>query len=309
MARYKGRHAKRNIFWPTVTALAVTGVVGVGGYFGFIHDYGPDYPLIPQASAATFGQTNEDLCKPFEAKKIDCEVDWKTDEKLPTGELLSQSPLAGTEGPKVTLTYSSGPSEVKMPLLTGFSQEEAEKLLWQSGLTRGEVTEVQAPVAEGAVTSASVNAAEVVDNGTAIDLTISTGTVQVPDWTTKPRELVEAEASELGLKVSFTEKKSSETSGTVIEQSSAGKVVPFDQTIELVIAKPQASVEIAVPDVVGLEQDEAISLLAADGFLKIKTVIQIKKDAKGSKVVKVTPDAGSEATNDTEITLLVERAK
>ena len=56
----------------------------------------------------------------------------KTDPDVPKGEVISQDPEAGSDadkGSEVTLTVSSGPDQVTIPQLTGFSYQEAKQLL------------------------------------------------------------------------------------------------------------------------------------------------------------------------------------
>ena len=304
----KGRHKKRKslpkialAFLPIVIALSA------GGYF-IPKAAVADTPLVPEArSIATYENTDEDLCNKFDKLKIRCSVSWEINESLPVGHIVSQSPLPETRGNSVKLVYSSGPSVVKVPILAGLTKKDADKVLWAAGLKVGETETVDAPVPGNTVVSSSLAPSTAVAQGTLINLVYSTGQIKVPNWKDKPKELVEAEAKELGLTVKFTEQESTSTPGVVIQQDSADTVIDFDDSINIVLAKNSSSTSIPLPNVVGLTQAEAISLLASKGFIKITTIVKTSSNITQEKVVAMSPGANTEVNSASEVTITVER--
>jgi serine/threonine-protein kinase len=97
----------------------------------------------------------------------------------PSGTVLSQNPTAGSQvsrGSVVSLTVSSGPSDVRVPNLIGLSQVEAGNTLGQSGLNMGTVSSATSnSVAAGLVISESPTSGSSVVPGSSVDIVVSTG--------------------------------------------------------------------------------------------------------------------------------------
>jgi serine/threonine-protein kinase len=95
------------------------------------------------------------------------------------GTVLSASPAPGTsvkQGSTVTLTASSGPSDVVVPSLIGLSQPQAGNLLGQSGLNVGNVTnQASNQYAAGLIISSSPNTGVSVPPGSAVNIVVSSG--------------------------------------------------------------------------------------------------------------------------------------
>ncbi len=107
-------------------------------------------------------------------------------DKVPAGQIMDQSPDAGTpanENDAVDYIVSLGPKivYVKMPKVTGLEVNAAKLLIAQSGLTAGGVSEEPSEdVAKGLVVRQSVAAGQDVAQGTSILLTISSGKPEAP---------------------------------------------------------------------------------------------------------------------------------
>src|SRR5438128_2748229 len=95
------------------------------------------------------------------------------------GNIISTTPPAGTMAPPgspVDLNVSSGPAQIAVPDVTGFTQTAAETALRSTGLVLGTVTTAQSSVVpSGGVISTSPSAGQVVSNASAVNLVISTG--------------------------------------------------------------------------------------------------------------------------------------
>ncbi len=107
-------------------------------------------------------------------------------DKVPAGQIMDQSPDAGTpanENDAVDYIVSLGPKivYVKMPKVTGLEVNAAKLLIAQSGLTAGGVSEEPSEdVTKGLVVRQSVAAGQDVAQGTSILLTISSGKPEAP---------------------------------------------------------------------------------------------------------------------------------
>jgi 6-phosphogluconolactonase len=96
-----------------------------------------------------------------------------------SGSVISENPAAGTSvasGSAVALTVSSGPAQVAVPNVVGSSAQSYTKTITNSGLVVGTVTMVSSTtVASGNVISQSPAAGTMVNSGSAVNLTVSSG--------------------------------------------------------------------------------------------------------------------------------------
>ena len=102
------------------------------------------------------------------------------------GYVIGQSPESGEKAPRgttVTLQVSSGPdsSKVSVPSVMGMSEMDATVTITETGLTVGNVEEVnyEDPAFTGLVCYQSYSVGDYVDPGTAVDIKISKGPMDV----------------------------------------------------------------------------------------------------------------------------------
>lgn len=96
---------------------------------------GRGYTYLPQAMEFSYKTEQEDVCEDF--KELGCAVAWESSEKINKGELIAQSPPAGTvikEGYSVVLTYSSGSQRPRVPDVVGLPLEYAKQKMYEAGL-------------------------------------------------------------------------------------------------------------------------------------------------------------------------------
>ncbi len=143
---------------------------------------------------------------------------------VPSGSVISQSPVAGTSaspGSAVALTVSEGPQPVIVPDVVGMTQLAADAVITNALLTIGAATQIySANVAAGSVVSQTPAAGTSVSPGSAVALVISEGVqpVVVPNVVGQTQTTATTAITGIGLSV-----------GTVIEQYSAA--VPKGQVI------------------------------------------------------------------------------
>lgn len=96
---------------------------------------------------------------------------------VPTGDVISQSPTAGTEaagGSAVDFVVSTGPSTIAVPDVVGEAEADAITAITAAGLTVGTITTApSASVPAGHVISQSPTAGTMVTPGSAVDLVIA----------------------------------------------------------------------------------------------------------------------------------------
>lgn len=143
---------------------------------------GPEYVTIDLTKLGLEKMDAATAKSTLEAKGLEVEVEQKSSDSISNGYVISYSPGEAKEGDKVTIVSSSGPAltnPVTVPNITGQTQELAEELLADAGLTEGTVTEATSEtVARGTVISQSTAAGTQVEAGTAVNFVVSSGTAQ-----------------------------------------------------------------------------------------------------------------------------------
>jgi hypothetical protein len=96
-----------------------------------------------------------------------------------SGNVISESPIAGTQvnqGSAVNLVVSSGPAQATVPNVVGLTQAAASSAITGAGLVLGTTTQQSSTtVASGNVISESPIAGTQVNEGSAVNLVISSG--------------------------------------------------------------------------------------------------------------------------------------
>lgn len=103
-----------------------------------------------------------------------------------------------------------------------------------------------------------------------------------------------------GFTVSVAEVKSDEAEGVVVAESPGGGA-RTDTGTEVVIDVACAR---EIPDVVGMQRDEASALIAEEGIIEVVVVTE-ESDEHAGTVLSVEPEAGTKAYSDTAVTLTV----
>lgn len=113
------------------------------------------------------------------------------------------------------------------------------------------------------------------------------------------------EKKNLVMKV-VSQKQSDKPVGTVLEQSiKAGEKVKKQTVIEVVICSGAEEVE--VPDVSGNTQDDAWKILKDKGFTDYEVQTEYSDEYDNGEVIRTTPEAGTTATVDTKIVIVVSK--
>ena len=172
-------------------------------------------------------------------------------------------------------------TEVPMIAVVGKDINEVKVSLLTIGLTPEIQYEESTQYAEGIVMKASAEEGDMVPEGTNIILTVSAGSqgIEVPDVV----GLSEAEAvsglEQKGFVVSKTEAFDKYIkAGNIISQSPAeGEKVPAGTTITICISKGIENEKVQVPDLLGKDEMEAMSLLVEAG-LQLGVVSQVNHE-------------------------------
>ncbi|MEV0319678.1 Stk1 family PASTA domain-containing Ser/Thr kinase [Streptomyces sp. NPDC050658] len=189
------------------------------------------------------------------------------------GTVMATDPKSGErirDNDSVTLTVSLGPEIVKVPELKDTPLAAAKKELKDAGLAAGMTTRAfSEDVRRGSVISTDPGPGTKRKAGSAIALVVSKGAaIDVPDVTGESEADARADLADAGLKVKIaaTRVYSDEDKGDVAAQSpkEGQKQLAEGDTVTLTLSKGQQMIE--VPDVVGMNVDEATQELKDAGF-------------------------------------------
>jgi len=196
----------------------------------------------------------------------------------------------------VKVWISTGPDSVKLGDLSGLTQDQARAQLKDLGLTVGNITPVDDPAQpQGKVISSDPPAGSPVPAGSAVNLSISSGNVQLPDLVGKSRTEAQGILTSLKLTGSFTNVESADkTPDSVLAQDRPAGLIQQGSTVGLQVAI--APTTVTVPDgLVGKKYDEAVAQLQALGLQASRNdvasadyplgVVTSSNPNKGAKVV------------------------
>ncbi len=161
--------------------------------------------------------------------------------EAPAGTVVDQDPDAAVEvapGSTVTVTVSTGPRTVAVPNVVGQREAQALGNLRDADLEDGTVTEeANAEVPAGQVIRTDPAADAQVPPGTPVNLFVSTGLVEVPDYAGLPLDQARQELLDLGLlpKVGY-EPNGEVAENTVLRQDPPAGALEPGATVTLVVA-------------------------------------------------------------------------
>ena len=186
----------------------------------------------------------------LEARKLRVNVAETYDEKTLPGQVVSQSPEAGSsvkEDRVVTIYVSRGGEELTMPDVKGLARRAAEEKLGKMGLKVGHVYEKEADSDTGTILAQEPAPGTKIVKGSSVDLTISKGKqiklVRVPDYTGGTVEAARTGLASIRLQVgTVTRQIDKQAAGTILSQTPAGGASVEEGTeVDFVVAEPKPS--------------------------------------------------------------------
>ena len=257
------KKSARAAAWIALVVLLLV-VAGLGGRWWWT-EYGPgSYLTMPE----TTGRTLTDVQADLDALGLRTQVEEEFSDDVDTGS----DPEGGSSVHKraeVQLYVSKGVDMKTVPEVTGKSQDEAQRSLTDAGLAVGAVTDAYSEdVPQGQVISQSVAAGTSLAHDSAVDIVLSKGRepLTVPTLSGLSASAAKSAIEDLGLVAAPTEAYSDTVAeGQVIsQQTREGSTLHRGDSVAYTVSKGPEKV--AIPDVVGLQREEARSLLEGAGF-------------------------------------------
>ena len=261
------KKSARAAAWIALVVLLLV-VAGLGGRWWWT-EYGPgSYLTMPE----TTGRTLTDVQADLDALGLHTQVEEEFSDDIDTGSVTRSDPEGGSSVHKraeVQLYVSKGVDMKAVPEVTGKSQDEAQRSLTDAGLAVGAVTDAYSEdVPQGQVISQSVAAGTSLAHDSAVDIVLSKGRepLTVPTLSGLSASAAKSAIEDLGLVAAPTEAYSDTVAeGQVIsQQTREGSTLHRGDSVAYTVSKGPEKV--AIPDVVGLQREEARSRLESAGF-------------------------------------------
>jgi beta-lactam-binding protein with PASTA domain/tRNA A-37 threonylcarbamoyl transferase component Bud32 len=227
----------------------------------------------------------------------------------PPNTVTGQDPTGGTlaeEGSTVTLTISDGPAVGRVPGVNGLTFRSAQARLERAGFEVERRDQASDSVERGRVISSTPAEGAEAERGSSVTLVVSSGAEQVtvPDVVGSTEDEARSTLGDDGLRVIVRREASQdEEPGTVLRQDpAAGEKVDDGSAVTIVVARePQ---DVAVPDITGEPQADAVARLSDDGF-RIRQRTQPVDSEDGDGVVIRQDPAGGNAPRGSTVTITV----
>ena len=242
---------------------------------------------------------------------------FKVDQQLVVSErredtVISSDPQPGTEadeGSTVTIVVSAGPGETEIPEVRGKPRAEAERLLERADLRVDLRREFDETVPRDRAIGTQPSEFSTVEKGSRVVLLISRGRerVEVPDVRELDREEARRVLEERDLDPVFqTEETEEEEPGAVLAQDPLpGERVETGTTVTVTVAEEPDDAE--VPDVVGLDVNDALDALQDAGFQVSQERQDVETPDQEDVVLAQDPPSGGRAPKGSRVTITVGR--
>jgi eukaryotic-like serine/threonine-protein kinase len=199
--------------------------------------------------------------------------------------------------------FASPSDQVQVPSVVGLTEQQARAKLGDAGFDPSVSDRVyDATVAADHVVSQDPAGNSFADSGSQVTFVLSLGTrpTKVPFLTGQTRQQAETALQNAHLEGVFQKVDSDQPANTVVSTSPpGGQQVPRGSQVVVKISKgPQK-----VPDVVGMQQDQAEQTLRDHGFVPVP--VPSSSDAPQGQVIQQVPGAGSPQPQGTQVTIVV----
>ena len=203
-------------------------------------------------------------------------------DKKPDSPIISSQEIESSVQESVNSEASSSQQEekvqVEMPSILGWYVEDARTVLEKRSLKVVIEYEESDEYAEGIVIGADREVGAMLDEGSTVELLVSSGAagVAVPQTIGKTKEDAQATLIAQGLTVAWEESYSDTVAaGMVISQNPVeGTRVPEGSSVKVVISKGSTEDTVKVPNVIGYSEEEGAKILKEAG-LQVSSVSHV----------------------------------
>jgi eukaryotic-like serine/threonine-protein kinase len=300
---------RRPVLWPYLLALLLLVLAGIAALLYFTRE-GDDTKPVPEVVRLPVDTAVNRLS----AEGFTADVRQEENQASP-GTVFEQNPAGGEEadeGATVTLLVSSGPAETTVPNVVGLRLDSALEKLDEAelGARQSKVFSEEPP---GTVVAQNPAGGDKAPRNSDVRINVSQGTgrVAVPNVVGQTASDAGANLREAGLEARVVNVPSGEPEGTVVAQNPrAGSETRRGTPVRINVstgARSQAGVE--VPDVTGLDEQQATDELEAAGFVVVAVDEPTPDETQVGIVIRQEPAAAERAPRGTEVTIVLGSAE
>lgn len=208
-------------------------------------------------------------------------------------------------------TNTEQTSQIRLPDVTGKSEEEAKSTLTNMGLKVVTVSATSDDYDQGMVSEQNPTAGKKVDKDSTVTLTISTGSdkIKVPDVTGQTEDAATKTLKGAGLTVNVQyQYSSSAAKGVVISTDpTAGSKLAKNSQVTLLVSQGTKAVQ--VPSLTGMTKDEASSALSAAKLTLGNVTSSYSDSVESGKVISQSPSTGQYIDPGTAVNIVISKGK
>ena len=290
-------------WWPLLLlGVLIAGAVAAGVYFFAFADSNAA-AVVPDLVGTQFADVDERLDgREWQVERLETRVDGST-----VGSVVAQDPSAGAaldDDGTLVLTVSLGNAMVEIPSdIVGLSVDQAESRLGTVGLLLGSLAEEKNEALAAGLIIGLDEPTTQKPSGERVNLRVSSGPVDriVPSEVIG-MDIADATSLLVGLRLQPVEEPAyspdAEVGVVLASIPNAGEAVPADSAVTLIVSAGPEPVE--MPDIIGLELEEAIDVIEALGLIWIDTT-----GTPGEEVIGSLPPIGATVEVGTEVTIIL----
>ncbi|MDQ6837403.1 MAG: Stk1 family PASTA domain-containing Ser/Thr kinase [Actinomycetota bacterium] len=226
------------------------------------------------------------------------------------GDVITTKPAPGSRAKTDTaigLVVSSGPTPIKIPDVTGKSQDDATRILQAAGFKVNPTTQPSDSVASGTVITTMPAPDQTQGQGTAVTLVVSSGKAQVliPSVEGESPSVAGNKLGNLGLVVTpASEASGSVAAGEVTRTSpQSGTSVQIGSTVTIYVSTGPSTV--SVPNLAGDTQTQAAAALQSAGLRGNFATGATSSASQQGVVISQSPSSGTNASIGSTVTATI----
>ncbi len=255
---------KKVLIWLAVILilLAIGGIGYAALYNTVFSSTAPE--VVTETVPDLTGKDQVEVRRLLEAKGLKCVIGESVEnDDIEVGYFVSSNPKIGANverGSKVTVVFSAGSKEIKVPDLTkgSYSEEKARAVLEKLNLVVKSVERVDEPgVPADTVFDINPSPNSPVAKKSAVTLYVSTGKIKLPNLIGKSLEAVKNELNVRKLSFNVEEVENDAPAGTVIKQSPLAGKIDYDARVTLYVSTGPAPEPEPEPDPEPVEKPKA----------------------------------------------------
>ncbi|PFA68997.1 serine/threonine protein kinase [Bacillus sp. AFS015802] len=206
-----------------------------------------------------------------------------------------------------------GPKEIEVPEVSEMDQTEAISAIISAGFVVGETKEIaDETIREGYVIKTKPKAGRMANEGSEVDIYVSTGKekVEVGDYVSKDFEEVSAELEAKGFTVEKDEEfNEDEAQGTILDQdpSPGEEVVAEETTITFNVSKGRESFDL--DSLVGFDQTALDKYEASKGLNIIVQSEEFSSEVEDGRVISHKPNPGTPISKGETVYVVMSKGK